>query len=123
MKLLNIVEIGGYPNFSKLYKMLSIEVVVVDSMRKALKQLKKNTPDIILAEFNFQSDFRDRSSNLESLMAVLQRHPTLPLIVFYDKQHQVVFDKFCARFDNIHAIAFPVKEAQMKTCLEKILHV
>ena len=121
IKLLNIIEIGGAPDFSKLFKQLNIEAISVNSMRKGLKQLKKVTPDIIVAEYNFQSDFRDRSSNLESLMAVLQRHPSIQLIVFYEKQHQLIFNQFCARFSNIHPIVYPVKAAQMLLTLETII--
>ena len=60
---------GGYPNFIPLYKSLGFEVHVENSMRKARSYLKKTTPDVIVAEYNFQSQFRDRTSNLETLMA------------------------------------------------------
>ena len=73
--LLSIVEIGGYPNFSALYSDFGYEVTVVPSMRKAIGFLKKRRPAVIVAEFNFQSDFRDRTSSLESLLAVVQRMP------------------------------------------------
>ncbi len=121
MELLNIIEIGGAPDFSKMFKKLGIKQTSVNAMRKALKQLKKTTPNIIVAEYNFQTDFRDRSSNLESLMAVLQRHPNVQLIVFYEKQHQVVFEKFKMRFNNIHAIAYPVQETIMQATLQQII--
>jgi len=54
--------------------------------------LKTNQPDVIVAEFNFQSDFRDRTSSLESLLAVIQRTGHGRVIVFYDKEqaHQLV---------------------------------
>ena len=70
--LLAIVELGGYPNFTSLYARLGFEVEFVNSQRRAQAKLKKSVPDVIVAEFNFQSDFRDRTSNLESLMARLQ---------------------------------------------------
>ncbi|MCK5897073.1 MAG: hypothetical protein KAG20_09715, partial [Cocleimonas sp.] len=73
--LLSIIELGGYPNFTPLYKRLGYEVVIETRMRKVLKRLKKETPDVIIAEFNFQSDFRDRTSSLESLMSVVERKP------------------------------------------------
>ena len=70
--LLTIIELGGYPDFSELYRELGFVVHYVNSQRKARVWLKKNTPDVIVAEFNFQSDFRDRISNLETLMAWLK---------------------------------------------------
>ena len=70
-RLLAIIEMGGYPNFMPLYQSLGFSVEVVNSMRKARSALKKETPDVIVAEYNFQSQFRDRTSNLETLMAGL----------------------------------------------------
>lgn len=74
-RLLAIIELGGYPNLKGVYKTLGCDTEVVASQRKALASLKHRIPDVIVTEFNFQSDFRDRSSNLETLMARLQRHP------------------------------------------------
>ena len=71
--LLSIVELGGYPDFKFLYESLGYQVLHVTTVRKALALLKANQPDVIVAEFNFQSDFRDRTSSLESLLAVIQR--------------------------------------------------
>ena len=82
-RLLSIIELGGYPNFTPLYESLGYEVVVATRLRKALGFLKKRQPDVIVAEFNFQSDFRDRTSSLESLLAAVQRFPDMRVIVFY----------------------------------------
>ena len=76
----------GYPDFSPLYRELGYEVAVETRMRKAIGFLKKRKPDVIVAEYNFQSDFRDRSSNLESLLAVVQRSPGIRVLVFYEKE-------------------------------------
>ena len=83
MRLLAIIELGGYPNLLPLYQRLGFDVDVVNSQRKARSYLKKTIPDVIVAEYIFQSDFRDRTSNLETLMAVLQRHPQVKVVVFY----------------------------------------
>ena len=83
MKLLSIIELGGYPNLLPLYQRLGFDVDAVNSQRKARAYLKKTIPDVIVAEYIFQSDFRDRTSNLETLMAVLQRHPQVKVVVFY----------------------------------------
>ncbi|HSH30240.1 MAG TPA: hypothetical protein VK971_10065, partial [Thiohalobacter sp.] len=82
--LLSIIELGGYPNFASLYQRLGCEVIVEGSMRKALAAARKRQPRVIVAEFNFQSDFRDRTSSLESLLAVVQRLPGTRVIVFYE---------------------------------------
>jgi len=80
--LLSIIELGGYPNLQPLYKSMGFAVEVLTSQRKARSYLKTNSPDVIVAEYNAQSDFRDRSSNLETLVAVLQKKPATNLLVF-----------------------------------------
>lgn len=115
--LLSIVELGGYPNFAPLYRSLGYAPVVENRMRKAIALLKRQQPAIIVAEFNFQSDFRDRTSSLESLLAVVQRMPDPRVIVFYDREYQPQFEKLRARLPVHAALAFPVTEAQLRECL------
>lgn len=116
-RLLAIVELGGYPNFLPLYNRLGFDVQVVQSQRKARGHLKDMVPDVIVAEYNFQTDFRDRSSNLESLMAVLQRNPQVHLVVFYLEQHADKFAKFRQRWPVYAGIPFPVTEQQVEQAL------
>ena len=91
--LLSIIELGGYPDFGKVYKHYGYELNVVYSMRKALAFLKKAKPEVIVAEFNYQSDFRDRTSSLESLIAVAQQNSDMKLIIFYEKEYKHQFEK------------------------------
>lgn len=115
--LLSIIELGGYPDFAPLYRELGYEVAVETRMRKAIAFLKKNKPDVIVAEFNFQSDFRDRSSNLESLLAVVQRSPDIRVIIFYEKEFSSQFEKLRARLPVHQALAFPVVESDLRDSL------
>ena len=115
--LLSIIELGGYPNFTPLYRELGYEVAVETRMRKAISFLERRTPDVIVAEFNFQSDFRDRTSSLESLLAVVQRSPGIRVIVFYEKEYQPQFEVLRARLPVHHALAFPVEEIDVRACL------
>ena len=91
--LLSIIELGGYPSFTPLYERAGYTVTAVVSVRKALGLLKTLQPDVVVAEFNYQSDFRDRTSSLESLLAVVQRSPQTRVIVFYEKEYEHQFDK------------------------------
>jgi hypothetical protein len=118
--LLSIVELGGYPNFTPLYQELGYAVAVENSMRKAIGFLKKTKPAVIVAEFNYQSDFRDRTSSLESLLAVVQRLPGTRVIVFYDREYLPQFDKLRARLPVHAAIAFPVEVNELKSCLAAV---
>ena len=116
--LLAIIELGGYPNFRPLYESSGFEVIIETRMRKAMAVARQRQPDVIVAEFNFQSDFRDRTSSLESLLAVVQRLPDTRVIIFYDKEFTPQFDKLRARLPVDHALTFPVDEAALRGCLQ-----
>lgn len=119
-RLLAIVELGGYPNFVPLYERLGFKVDLVASQRKARSYLKERRPAVIVAEYNFQSDFRDRTSNLETLMAVLQRHAEVKVIVFYQEEYAPKFEALRARFAIHAALPFPVDAARLEGELREI---
>lgn len=119
--LLSIIELGGYPNLLPLYQRLGFTVEVVNSQRKARSLLKKTQPDVIVAEYIFQSDFRDRTSNLETLMAVLQRHPQVKVIVLYLPEHAEKLAVLESRFALFAKIAFPVTAEKMQAVLAPLL--
>jgi DNA-binding NtrC family response regulator len=116
-QLLAIVELGGYPNLIPLYRKLGFRVEVVNSQRKARGLLKKSLPEVIVAEYIFQSDFRDRTSNLETLMAVLQRHPEVRVIVFYLPEQAEKLAILEARFPLFAKIAFPITAEKVEPIL------
>ncbi len=120
-RLLAIVELGGYPNLMALYRRLGFAAEVVGSQRKAQMVLKSQIPDVIVAEYNFQSDFRDRSSNMETLMARLQRHPEVKVICFYQLEHREKLAAMQERFALFETIAFPVDPARVEAALTRAL--
>ena len=117
-QLLVIVELGGYPNLLPVYQQLGYQVHMVTSQRKARSWLKKNTPDVIVAEYNYQTDFRDRSSNLETLMAIMQKHPEIKLLVFYLPQHAERFEEFYSRHPVWAAVEFPITPEKVQSVLK-----
>ncbi|VAW57737.1 hypothetical protein MNBD_GAMMA07-271 [hydrothermal vent metagenome] len=119
--LLSIVEMGGYLNYASLYQQKGFAVEQVDSMRKATKLLKKQQPAVVVAEFNFQSDFRDRTSSLETLMATVQRIPGCKVIVFYEAEQRPQLERLLAVFDVFSTIAFPVQEPTLSDALDRAL--
>lgn len=116
-ELLAIIEYGGYPDFSSLYEKNGYTVTSMNNMRKVIQYLKKNQPDVIVAEFNFQSDFRDRTSSLESLLAVTQRWPDVRVIIFYDAEYQPQFEKLLKQYEIYRAMAFPVSEEELEKAI------
>jgi hypothetical protein len=49
--LFSIIESPLHPNFSPLFKRLGYEEVQLTSTRKAVSQLKKQVPDLVVADF------------------------------------------------------------------------
>jgi DNA-binding NtrC family response regulator len=120
-RLLAIIELGGYPNFTGLYRRLGLDVELVNSQRKAQAALKRRLPDLIVTEYNFQSDFRDRTSNLETLMARLQRHPEVRVVCFYQPEHRHKLEAMLDRFPVFEALPLPVDEATVEATLRRAL--
>jgi len=117
--LLAIIEMGGYPDFSSLYRRLGYHLIVVNSMRKALNYLKKNSPTVIVSEFNYQSAFRDRLSSLESLIAVVQRRPDIKVIVFYEKDYRHQFERLWAQYNFFETFAYPIEAEYLEEVLRQ----
>lgn len=117
--LLSVIELGGYPNFTPIYEEAGYRVVPVVSVRRALSAIKQQTPDVIVAEFNFQSDFRDRTSSLESLLAALERNKQTRVVVFYEKEHGHQLARLQARFPAMQCLAFPIDERQLAAAVAR----
>lgn len=118
-KLLAIVEQGGYPDFRSLYQSHGYQVETLHNMRKALSYIKKQRPDVVVAEFNYQSDFRDRTSSLESMLATIEQvsklreGDSIQVIIFYDNEYQAQLAKLQAVFNNFVSLPFPVDQAAL----------
>ena len=122
--LLAITELGGYPDFTALYEKMGYEVIKTDNVRKSIKLIRKHKPVVIVSEFNFQSDFRDRTSSLETLLSSTQGVvDEARMIVFYEKEYSHQLDRFLEHCPVFAAMAFPVDEAQLRQTLERALQV
>lgn len=121
-KLLMITEQGGYPNFTALYQACGYQVIAERTMRKAMKTVRKVQPTVIVAEFNYQSDFRDRTSSLESLLATVQKlqqndEMQIKVLVFFEKQYAPQLEKLHNMFNNFEALPFPIEENKLMSIL------
>ena len=118
--LLAIVEMGGYPDFVPLYRRKGYRVEKVHSMRKAQLWLKKNQPEVVVAEFHFDPDLRDRMSTLESLLATLQRYaPGARVIVFIECGHRPRLEQVKGRYSVFAALDYPVAEQRLSDVLDQ----
>ncbi len=118
--LLSIIEFGGYPDFTPLYETSGYHVVKVDSVRKAVKLIRQHKPRVMVAEFNFQSDFRDRTSSLETLLSSTQGVTDVSVIVLYEKEFEQQYQRFLINFEVAASLIFPVDEALLRDVLQGI---
>ena len=118
--LLSITEIGGYPDFTPLYESFAYQVIKTESIRKAVKLIRQHRPVVMVAEFNFQSDFRDRTSSLETLLSSAQGVTEASVIVFYEKEFEPQYQRFLQGFEVSASLTFPVDEQQLRTALQGI---
>jgi DNA-binding NarL/FixJ family response regulator len=115
--LLMVNAFIGTAGYNKLYQELGYTVVTEWSERKAISLLRKTPPAVIVADFYHQTDFRDRLSNLESLLAAAQSLPATHILVFYELAHQAVLDKVGARLRIDAALPLPVEEDRLRATL------
>lgn len=114
--LLMVNAFIGTAGYKKLYQELGFAVATEWSERRAISLVRKTPPAVIVADFYHQTDFRDRLSNLESLLATAQGAPTR-ILVFYEPAHQAALDKVRQRLRIDVALPLPVDEAVLRTTL------
>ncbi len=118
--LLSIIEFGGYPDFTPLYEAAGYQVLKTDSVRKAVKLIRQHKPAVMVAEFNFQSDFRDRTSSLETLLSSTQGVTDASMIVFYEEEFKPQYQRFLQSFEVAASLTFPVDETVLRDALQGI---
>jgi len=116
-RLLFFVDEGGFDDFTHLFNEIGFEVDFVDSQREAIKLAKKNLYKSVVADFSYNPEFRDRVSNIESLLATLEGHSTeANIIILYDNINLVQFKLLQQRFRINHALSFPVDKSELISC-------
>jgi hypothetical protein len=115
--LLAVVEFLAHTGLKPVYEKLGFQVGSEFSVRKAIAAVRKQKPDVLVADFFFQPDFRDRVSNLESLLAAVQGSTATRTLVYYDAAHQHALDKVRQRFRVDAALTLPVKLVDLEAIL------
>lgn len=119
--LFTIIESPMHPDFSALYQKLGIQQVRLTSMRKAMAELKKQTPDFVVAEFfyGYGNNYAGVNiSNLDVFLHSMQRYaPDARVVVIVDKSEQQYVSKLESLF-KIHAVLqHPVSASAMEKVL------
>ncbi|MDP2787059.1 MAG: hypothetical protein Q8O79_03150 [Pseudomonadota bacterium] len=112
-----MIELLGYSNLRVVYERAGYRVLTEFAVRKAISLMRKEKPAVIVADFYFQPDFRDRVSNLESLLATAQSHKDVKVLVLYESAHEHALERLRARFRIDAALTLPVHEAELESVL------
>jgi len=118
-KLLTVIEFIEHSRFPAVYKDLGFDVTTEWQVRKAVSQVRKMKPDVIVADFYFQSDFRDRLSNLESLLAASHMLKDVKILVFYEAENEHALTKVRERMHIDAALTMPVSDAALRDVLRE----
>lgn len=120
----SIIESPGHPDFSRLYRDLGLQEVRLNSMRKAISQLRKQAPNVVVAEFfyGYGNNYAGINiSNLDVFLHSLQKYATgARVIVMVEKGERPYVDKLAELFQLDAILVQPVTESQMRSVLEKL---
>ena len=120
-KLLAVIEFIEHAQYPAIYTALGYDVTTEWQVRKAVSLVRKMKPDVIVADFYFQSDFRDRLSNLESLLAATQLLADFRVLVFYEPQNEHALERVRERMRIDVAIPMPATDDAINSVLKKWL--
>jgi hypothetical protein len=117
-KLLSVIEFIEHAQYPAIYKALGFDVTTEWQVRKAVSLIRKIKPDVIVADFYFQSDFRDRLSNLESLLAASQLLTDFRVLVFYEPANEHALARVRERMRIDAALPMPASEEAIRSVLQ-----
>jgi HJR/Mrr/RecB family endonuclease len=122
MRALFFIDFGGFDDFTKVLTDFGFSVDKETNPRKATKLAKNTHYDLVLAEFHYNPEFRDRVSNTESILATLQhKSPNAKIILLYDTIFADKLAQLKKRYKIDKVLSFPVSENQIQIVLEEIL--
>jgi hypothetical protein len=108
------MEYGVYPELIHGLRNAGHQLQVEHIMRRAISYLKKSKPELVIAEFYHEPAFRDRVSNLESMLAHIQRKlPDTRTVVIFDPKDELYLAQVIERFPVTEKIPHPVSIEQL----------
>ncbi len=118
-----IIESPAHPDFSGLYAGLGFETLRFTSMRQAMATLKRQPPDVVVAEFfyGWGNNYAGVNiSNLEVLLYSLQKYaPKARVIVMVEKAERQYVDKLNDILPLHGVLVQPVDEEAMAALLRE----
>lgn len=121
MLLYDIIESPLHPDLSAVCRHLDYRHTRFTSQRKAMAQLKREAPDIVVGDFfyGFGNNYAGANvSNLDVLLRSLQRFaPTARMIVLADRQQIPHVDKLAQLFALHAVVALPASSGELENAL------
>ena len=119
--LVSIIESPAHPNLSALYRRLDLDEVKPRSVRDAIKGLKKNPPDYVVADFlyGYGNNYAGVNlCNLDVFLASLQKYAPHARVLVLVSRDEEPYARQLAELFPVHAIlVYPVTEAQVEAAL------
>lgn len=119
--LLSIIESPTHPRFSSLYQQLNISEQRVNSVRNALKLLKREAPDFIVAEFfyGYGNNYAGvHISNLDVLLTSLPKYaPATRVIVIASRLEYQYVEQLNSIYPLTGVLQHPVQQSELEALL------
>lgn len=117
MIIYSIIESPLHPRLANAFKSLGLDEVRLQSVRKAIQELKKRPPDFVVADFvyGYGNNYAGVNiSNLDVFLYSLAKYaPECQVIACYEKPDKQFVGKLEELFPAINTLAYPVTEADI----------
>lgn len=121
----SVIESPTHPDFGAVYERLGLKHLRLTSTRKAIAQLKEQTPDFVVAEFfyGYGNNYAGVNiSNLDVLLFSLQKYaPKAKVIVLVDKGERQYVGKLNEIFPLHAVLTQPASGPELETALTTAL--
>ena len=119
--LYDIIESPAHPDLAGVCKDLGLQRLAFSSQRRAIAQLKRQPPDIVVADFfyGFGNNYAGANvSNLDVFLRSLQRFaPEAKTVVLADSNELKHVSKLAELFELHAVIRVPATQDQLQTAL------
>ena len=125
IQLYSYIESPCHPLLDSVYSKLAITHQSVQSLRKLMQQLKKATPDIIVAEFFYGYSNNYAGANISNLDVLLrnmqQKTPQVKLVIIASKQEADYVEKLLSLFPIAALVTHPVTPNNLGNALANVI--
>ncbi len=121
MILYSIIESPLHPQLSSFYKSKGIDEIRFQAVRKAIQHLKKQPPDLVMADFiyGYGNNYAGVNiSNLDVFLYSLDKYaPDCQFVACYEKADKEYVQKLADLFPSIKTVMYPVTENDLNDFL------